>query len=233
MSPKLKNDESRSLSSPEGTVSGYLALPKKGSGPGVLVLHAWWGLNDVIRGVCDRLAASGFVAFAPDLYHGAVASTIDGAKNLMSRLSEETARADLAKAIAGLKAHPALRGTRRGVVGFSMGASWALELAKERPGEFAAIVLFYGTGETDLAKADTALLGHFAEKDEFEATDWVEEFEKRVRGRLKEVTLHTYPGTGHWFFEEDRTDAYNAAAAALAWKRTIQFLKGRVDGEKA
>ena len=79
----------------EGAAPGYLAFPKEGGGPGVLVLHAWWGLNEVFKGVCDRLASAGFVAFAPDLYHGATASTIEVAKGLMSKLREEDAREDI------------------------------------------------------------------------------------------------------------------------------------------
>ena len=76
------------LKSPEGTVSGYLAVPKNGKGPGVLVLHAWWGLNDFFKGLCDRLATDGFVAFAPDLYRGATASTRDGAENLQKLIRQ-------------------------------------------------------------------------------------------------------------------------------------------------
>src|SRR6267378_4377468 len=89
---------------------GYLAVPKKGSGPGLLVLHAWWGLNEVFKDVCDRLAAAGFVAFAPDLYHGATASTIESAKALMSKLPEEDARQDIVESIKALRSHPKVRG---------------------------------------------------------------------------------------------------------------------------
>src|SRR6266702_5438489 len=94
------------LKSSEGTVSGYLAIPKKGLGPGVLVLHAWWGLNDFFKGLCDRLATAGFVAFAPDLYRGATASTRDGAKALMSKLSEQAASEDIVRSVKALQIHP-------------------------------------------------------------------------------------------------------------------------------
>src|SRR5713226_5386639 len=110
------------LKSREGEVSGYLAVPKKGGGPGVLVLHAWWGLNDFFKGICDRLAAAGFVAFAPDLYGGATASTRDEAENLMSKLDQEAASRGIASGVRSLQSHPAVRGKRLGVVGLSLGA---------------------------------------------------------------------------------------------------------------
>src|SRR6266702_5168899 len=94
------------LKSPDGKVSGYLAVPKTGSGPGLLVLHAWWGLNDFFKGLCDRLATAGFVAFAPDLYHGATAPTRDGAKALMSKLSEQAASEDIVRSVKALQIHP-------------------------------------------------------------------------------------------------------------------------------
>src|SRR5467141_4675887 len=108
------------LESPEETVPGYLAIPKKGNGPGVLVLHAWWGLNDFFEGLCNRFATAGFVAFAPDLYHGATASTRDGAEKLMSRLDQKAASREIVSGVRGLQVHPGVRGKRLGIVGFSM-----------------------------------------------------------------------------------------------------------------
>ncbi len=221
------------LANREGTVSGYLAIPRNGSGPGVLVLHAWWGLNDFAKGVCDRLAAAGFVAFAPDLYHGATASTRDEAEKLMSSLGQEAASRDIRNGSRGLQDHPNVRGDRLGVIGFSMGAYWSLWLAQELPRDFSAIVLFYGTAgtpEIGYAKTEAAFLGHFAEKDEFEPTAIVQDLEKLLRTNGKDVTFHTYPGTGHWFFEKDRTDAYDPRAADLAWQRTLQFLTTHLSG---
>src|SRR2546427_11406945 len=104
------------LKSPEGTVSGYLAIPKKGHGPGVLVLHAWWGLNDFFKGLCDRLATDGFVAFAPDVYRGATASTRDGAENLMSKVDQTAAERDIRSGLRGLQSYPGVRGKHLGVM---------------------------------------------------------------------------------------------------------------------
>src|SRR5436309_13752750 len=134
------------LKSPEGTVPGYLAMPKKGRGPGVLVLHAWWGLNDFFKGLCDELATAGFVAFAADLYRGATASTRDGAERLMSKLDQKVAGQDILNGVRGLQSHPGPKEKHLGVIGFSMGAFWSLWLAQELAAGVAAVVLFYGTG---------------------------------------------------------------------------------------
>src|SRR2546427_13272118 len=107
------------LKSPEGTVRGYLAIPKKGLGPGVVVLHAWWGLNDFFKGLCDELARAGFVAFAPDLYRGATASTRDGAEHLMSKVDQKAASRDITNGVRGLQTHPGVKGKHLGVIGFS------------------------------------------------------------------------------------------------------------------
>ena len=219
------------LKSQDGKVSGYLAVPKKGNGPGVLVLHAWWGLNDFFEALCDRFATAGFVAFAPDLYHGATASTRDGAEKLMSRLDQKAASREIVSGVRGLQVHPGVRGKRLGLVGFSMGAFWGLWLAQEHPTDVAALVLFYGTGDGNYGKINADVLGHFAEKDEFEPTASVQELEKLLREGGRNVTIHTYPGTGHWFFENDRTDAYDARAAELAWQRTIPFLTTHLSGK--
>lgn len=212
------------LESPEGKVSGYLAVPRTGSGSGVLVLHAWWGLNDFFRSVCDRLATAGFVTFAPDVYHGATASTRDGAEKLMSGLDQEAANRDLVSGLRGLQTHTGVRGSRLGVVGFSLGAFWSLRLAQEFPADVAAVVLFYGTGDGNYGKIRTAFLGHFAETDEFESSATVRDLEKVLRTNGSDVTFYTYPGTSHWFFEKDRPDAYDAEAAKTAWQRTNRFL---------
>ncbi len=221
------------LKSPEGTVPGYLAMPKKGRGPGVLVLQAWWGLNDFFKGVCDQFATAGFVAFAPDLYRGATASTRDGAERLMSKLDQKVAGQDILNGVRGLQSHPGVKGQHLGVIGFSMGAFWSLWLAQELPADVAAVVLFYGTGDGNYSQVKAAFLGHFAETDEFESSAVVRDLEKDLRSRVEHLTFYTYPGTTHWFFEKDRPDAYNAPAAKLAWQRTIRFLTTQLSEERA
>jgi len=223
------------LKSPERSVRGYIAVPKKGKGPGVLVLHAWWGLNDFFKTLCDRLATAGFVAFAPDLYGGATASTRDGARALMSKLSEKAASEDIVRSVRALQVYPGVQGKRPGVIGFSLGAFWALWLAQELPADLAAVVLFYGTREGNyergFAESKAAFLGHFAETDEFESPASVQELEKLLGTNGRDVTFYTYPGTSHWFFEKDRPDAYDSKAADVAWQRTVSFLKAHLTGE--
>jgi carboxymethylenebutenolidase len=204
---------------------GYLALPGKDRGTGILVLHAWWGLNDTTRAVCERLATEGYVAYAPDLYHGQVAVTIKEAERLSNSLDEERAKRDIADAVELLCEHIAPDGCVLGVVGFSLGAYFALELANDDPDRMRAVVLFYGTGERGLAKSTAAYLGHFAENDDFEPAEEVDGLETALKVAGRPVTFHRYVGVGHWFAEPDRTRAYDEAAARLAWERTIAFLK--------
>jgi carboxymethylenebutenolidase len=220
------------LKDSEGKVAGYLALPKVGYGPGVLVLHAWWGLNDFFKDLCEKLAGAGFVAFAPDLYHGSTASTRSEAENLMSKVDQEAAGGEILSGVRGLQLHPAVRGKRLGVVGFSMGAFWSLWLAQKLPADVAAAVLFYGTGDGNYSQIRSAFLGHFAETDEFESAAVVRDLENVLRTTTgKEVAFYTYPGTTHWFFEKDRPDAYDAPASELAWRRTIRFLETQLPGK--
>ena len=204
-------------------MSQYLSLPKSGSGAGVLVLHAWWGLNDTFRQFCDRLAGEGFVTLAPDLYDGAVAATREDAYRLMRQMDKAAARKTLSNAIKELSAHPAVNRPAIGVVGFSPGGFYALGLACQKPKNIAAVVAFYATGQGKFAEAQAAFLGHFAEDDEFEAAADVLQLEQSIRQAGKKVAFYTYPGTKHWFFEPDRPE-YNPVAAQLAWERTAAFL---------
>lgn len=207
---------------------GFLAVPPSGSGRGVLVLHAWWGLNDTLRAFCTRLAQAGFVAFAPDLYHGQVADTIAGAEALGKALDANylQANAEIAQAVQFLNERAGLPAAGLAVIGFSLGAYYALELAAADPEHVRSVVLFYGTGGGDFSSSKAAYLGHFAENDEYEPPAGVDELEAALRESGRPVTFYRYPGAGHWFFEPDRTQAYNPAAASLAWERTSAFLKG-------
>lgn len=206
---------------------GFLATPNTGNGPGVLVLHAWWGLNDTIKAVCTRLAGAGFVAFAPDLYHGQVADTIAGAEALSSSLDKNhlQAKAEILQATEFLKGQAVHSGRGIAVVGFSLGAYYALDLAATAPNHIHSVVLFYGTGGGDFSRSRAAYLGHFAESDAYEPQNFVDELEASLRQAGRPVTFYSYPGTGHWFFEPDRLDAYDRTAAALAWERTLSFLR--------
>ena len=210
---------------PHTQPDGYLAIPPAGKGNAVLVLHAWWGLNDTLKAFCTRLAQSGFVAFAPDLYHGKVADNIPDAEALGRALDANhlQAKADIANATMFLGERAGQ--TSLAVIGFSLGAYYALDLAADDPEHIRSVVLFYGTGGGDYSKSSAAYLGHFAENDEFEPQSNVDELEESLRRAGPPVTFHRYSGTGHWFFEPDRLQAYNQAAASLAWDRTLTFLR--------
>ncbi len=232
-----------------GSESYYLATPESGKGRPVLVLHAWWGLNPFFKQFCDRLAREGFVVLAPDLFQGAVATTIAEAERISSRFEvdraaqEQLARrikqaAALLQTIGGPFAPSAVRavhGTKDGpnareigVVAFSFGGWWTVWLANQKDNPVAAAVLFYATGGGDFANSHAAYQFHRAENDTYEPPANFEQVRQSLRAAGKQAEFYTYPGTTHWFFESDRPDAYNAEAANLAWQRTVEFLKAHV-----
>ncbi len=217
------------------TFSGYLAAPEHGGGPGVLVLHAWWGLTEPFRQICDRLAEAGFVALAPDLYHGKTATTVEEAQALGEALDRdvERVRSDIAGAVQVLRQHTATHlANGRGklaLVGFSLGGAYALDMSVTLAEEIAAVVTFYASYPgLDYRGAKAAYLCHFAEDDPFEPAESAVEMEQALQAAGRQVTVHTYPGTAHWFFEENRPE-YDAQAARVAWERTIAFLHERLE----
>ncbi len=214
--------------------SGYAVVPDSGTGPGVLVLHAWWGLTPFFKSVCDRLADVGFVALAPDL-HGdnQVADTPDEAEALLAATDPNRTANLVVASLSALRAMPATPDGRVGVIGYSMGASWAFWAATRFPDDVAAVSAFYGSQDIDFRPARAAFQGHFAETDEFESDDDVNYLEAQLRLAGRDVDFHRYPGTGHWFTESDRPAAYVEPAAELAWERTIAFLHTHLDGRRS
>ncbi len=217
--------------------TGYLATPDGVTGPGVVVLHAWWGLTEPFRDVCDRLAEAGFVALAPDLYRGKTASTVDKAQALASALNQEDARVrgDIRGALQFLRQHgassPADGRGAFGFVAFSLGGAYALDMSIELADEIAAVVIFYATYTgLDFGRAKAAYLCHFAENDPYEPAESVEQLSQELQAAGRQATMFIYPGTTHWFFEANRPDAYDAAAATLAWERTVAFLNAELRG---
>ncbi|HLO31214.1 MAG TPA: dienelactone hydrolase family protein [Anaerolineales bacterium] len=205
--------------------AGYLALPTQPDAPGVIVLHAWWGLNQIFKNLCDRLASEGFAAFAPDLNQGKIARTIDEAKQLMSELPPERKEAIVAAAPEYLRSRPEVRNDGLALIGFSMGAAWSLVLASESPEDILKVVLFYGVYDVDFSKIQADILGHYGSMDEEEPLDGVRAMEAEMRTAGLKPTFHIYPDAKHWFFEEDRPE-YDPQAAELAWRRTLEFLHG-------
>ena len=198
--------------------NAYLA---DGKGPGVLVLHAWWGLKPFFKQYCDRLAKEGFTVLAPDLYQGRIAGTIDEAKALLDQRDLEL----MQDTVNAAKDH--LRGlvkSKIGLVGFSMGGGWALEIASTTPQEIGAMVIYYANGEADYGKITAKVMGHFSDNDEWEPNEYVDMTFDAFKKAGVDATRHVYPGVAHWFVEEDRPE-YDAAAAQLSWDRTVEFLK--------
>lgn len=201
------------------SANAYLATPESG-GPSVLVLHAWWGLKPFFKQVCDQLAEQGFVALAPDLRDGQIAKTIDEAKELMQQSDNQL----IGDTVMVAKDHLlALTKNKIGVIGFSMGAEWAMIAAAHDPDKIAAAVLFYGAADADFNKVRSKVLGHYCEVDEWEPTEYVREMESEMRAANVDLTLHFYPKVGHWFVESDRPE-YDPESAQLAWDRTFEFL---------
>lgn len=189
------------------------------------MLHAWWGLNSDTKALCTRLADAGFVAYAPDLFEGKTATTEDEAETLVRAAQPKDAEIR-AKVVSAMKL--LLEGADQkeiGVVGLSFGAYYALELSNDEPKRVRTVVVFYGTGAEDFEKSRASYLGHFAENDEFEPKESVEGLTKLLRDADRPAMIHTYPGTGHWFFEPGVKKAYDKEASDLAWERTLRFLR--------
>jgi carboxymethylenebutenolidase len=203
-------------------MSAILMHPKSKTKGGILVLHAWWGLNDFFKEFCNRLTNQGFTTLAPDLYNGAIAKTIPEAEKLRKTIKRDTASKRILQSLKQLQSE--VNEKPIGLIGFSLGAYWGLWLLEEKPKAFSATVLFYGTRGGEYSKTKSAFLGHFAEMDEYESESGRKKLERTLQKAGREVSFHVYPNTRHCFFENDRPE-YNPQAASLAWERTIEFLK--------
>ena len=210
---------------------GYFALPLSGTGPGVIVIQEWWGLNSGIREMADRVAAAGFVALVPDLYHGQLAAhdEMDKAAHLMGALPADRAARDMSAAIDFLVAHDAVIGDGIGVVGFCMGGMLTFLLAANRPDAVKAAVPFYGfpqgDGLPDFSKVTAVIQGHMAENDDFFPPAAAIAFETELRGFGVDATLTVHPGTGHAFMGPHNTfGTLDETLAAQVWPQAMKFL---------
>ena len=206
---------------------GYLSVPAGGRGPGVLVIQEWWGLVPHVKDVAERFAAEGFVALAPDLYHGETTRSPDEAGKLMMALDIERAERDLRGAIEFLANHEATEGESVGTVGFCMGGVLSLYAASknERVG---ACVVFYGIHpkvNPPLENLRAPVLGLYAERDQFVPPAAARGLEERLRALGKQVEVHIYPGADHAFFNDTRPEVYDPEAARDAWRRTVDFFR--------
>lgn len=209
---------------------GYLALPPGGTGPGVIVIQEYWGLVSHIKAVTDRLAREGFVALAPDLYHGEKTTSPDQAWKMLLALRADEAEKDLRGAVQYLLKHPSTSSKQVGTVGFCMGGALSLFAACKNP-EVGACVVFYGghpNVKPDLAALKAPVLGLYAEKDGFVTPESVRALEKNLKDLGKRADIHIYPGADHAFFNDERPQVYNESAARDAWRRTIDFFKSEL-----
>ncbi len=202
----------------------FTAAPPAGGGPGILLVHAWWGLNDFFKELATRLAGEGFVVHAVDLYGGKVAMTVEQAETMMREQDGTANGTAVDAALEALLSDPATQGEKVGLFGFSMGAFNGVPAAMRHPDKVGAVVTFYGPFDGDLSQLRAPVLGHFAGEDEFDSVEYIREFEQELKTAGVDVTFHYYDGLAHWFFESDRPE-FNAEAAALAWDRTLAFLR--------
>jgi carboxymethylenebutenolidase len=190
---------------------------------GVALFHAWWGLNDDILAFAERLAAEGFAVVTPDLFGGQVASTIEEADLLSSTANEAAVDAIALATVDHLADRLGPTGTLA-ALGFSFGAHWAMWSPAERNRLGASVVYYGSTRGPFLTRSAAPVLAHFAETDPYETDEGIASFENALREAGRDVVIHRYPGTGHWFAEPSR-DAYVPEAANLAFQRTVDFLR--------
>jgi carboxymethylenebutenolidase len=209
---------------------GYLAAAS-GGGPGVVVIQEWWGLVPHIRDVCERFASAGFTALAPDLYRGKQVFEQDEAGKAAMAMEADVAARDMSGAVDEVLKRTTT--SKVAVVGFCMGGGLALTLATRRPDAVSVCVPFYGISmrpdlQPDYSKLEAAVLGHYAELDEYCTPESARDLEARLRGLGKQAQIHIYPGTDHAFFNDTRPEVHDAEASALAWQRTIDFMRSHL-----
>ncbi len=213
------------------TVSGYLARPSGGQGPGILVVQEWWGLDPSIKQMADRLADAGFTALCPDLYHGELAQhdEMDKAARLMTELPPDRAARDMSGAVDFLLADAGATGDAIGVVGFCMGGMLSFLIAANRSDAVKALVPFYGfpqgDAEPDWSGLTAAVRGHMAENDDFFGPEPARALEAKLQGLGKDVSFTVHAGTGHAFMNpHNAMGTLDAALAARIWPEVLAFL---------
>jgi carboxymethylenebutenolidase len=204
--------------------SAYVVVPDAGAGPGVLLLHSWWGLTPTVKSVVGSLADAGYTALAPDLLHGELPADAAEARDLLVASDPNRTAALVLDSTVALRAHSSDPEAPVAVVGFAMGASWGLWLATRQPDSVRAVVAYYGTQNIDFTALRSPILGHFAEEDPLVGEDELVEMQAHLLLLDKHVEVHRYPGTGHGFAEDTPAAPMDAESADLAWERTLAFL---------
>jgi carboxymethylenebutenolidase len=206
----------------------YLAEPSGPARAGVVVIHDWYGQLPHVRAVADELAGAGLAALAVDLYDGRTTTDPGQAETLAGEMDRAAAPARLQEAVTTLKAR--VDGGPVGVLGWSLGGMWAVDLATR--GDIAAAAIYYAAGdEDDAAKIHCPVLLHLAETDEFDPPEFYEGFVNALRAAGTEVEVHSWPGTEHSFANRD-VALYVPAQAEQAWTATVEFLRDRLTGAR-
>lgn len=210
-----------------GEVKGELSLPEgDGRGPAVVLIQEWWGVNDHIRSLLRRLSAAGFVALAPDLYHGKITKDANEAGQLMAALDTLVAVREIDDAAAFLRGHGRGNG-KVGVMGFCLGGALSFASACHVEG-LGAVVPFYGippAEKVDYSKATAPILTHVGSRDTWVTPDRARDVKKQIDGHGKtSVQLEIYEAD-HAFANDTRPEVYSAEAASIAWTRSIDFLR--------
>jgi carboxymethylenebutenolidase len=206
---------------------GYLASPEgEGVYPGVVAIQEWWGLVPHIKDVVERLARAGFVALAPDLYHGKAAAEPDDARKLAMEMDKPRALREIQAAVDYLCKLPQVSPARAGVIGWCMGGGLAIQMAAQGV-NVGATVVFYGSprDESLARQVQAPLLGLFGEKDGGIPVELVHRFDQILTDTQVPHQIHIYPGTPHAFFNDSRPHIYQAEAAQDAWQRTLDWLR--------
>lgn len=214
-------------SKPTGQLAGeaFLVNPRGGiKGPGVLLLHSWWGLTEDVKDLAERIADEGYTVIAPDLLGGQQPSTVEEGEAALASISPDELSGIVLSSAHALRAVAKDRSAPIGVVGLSMGGSMALWLSARLPDSVAAVVTFYGAQSIDFDDATAAYLGHFGDADELVSEEDRVVTESFIRLGENDTEFHVYDGAGHWFFEVG--EHRDPAAAELAWTRTVDFLAG-------
>jgi len=209
-----------------GDATGYLAEPE-GEAPGIVVLQEFWGVEPHIRDICDRFSREGFLALAPDLYHGETTEQPDEAQQKMMALNMDEAEKEMRGAVDYLAQHPKCTG-QIGAVGFCLGGGLAIwtATANDKVGAVSTFYYVMPHGKPDFSKINGPVQGHFGTEDDYVSTDDAKVLEQEIRDAGAEVKFHFYEGAGHAFFNDtNRLGTYHEDHARTAWQRTVDFFK--------
>ena len=212
----------------DGSAPGYLAAPDSEHGPAVIVLQEWWGVDEHIRSLCDRFAAEGFYALAPDLYRGETTTQPSEAEQKMMAMSMDQVEKDMCGAADYLASQPGAEGAGVGAVGFCLGGGLAVWAAANCPNIAATVTYYYVMphGKPDFTKIKGPVVGHFGTADEFISHEEAKKLEAELQDAGIDTTFYYYDGAGHAFFNDtNRLGTYDIEHAETSWQRTVSFLR--------